>query len=104
MGYAAAAQVVDHFRSFLAGSTHYLEAASVDAAQSRLARSYNLSQATSALVAQHLFDAYKHGWPLEWLDQYPDDLASVSQEFVVEAAAACRRHALILVTYNINPH
>ena len=53
--------------------------------------------ATGVQLARSLFHAWNMGWEPAVLDDYPRDLASVTQKDVVAALDACRKSAVISV-------
>jgi predicted Zn-dependent peptidase len=61
------------------------------------ARRSGLMNATGLQLAHSLFTAWNMGWEPAVLDDYPRDLASVTQKDVVAALAACRKSAVISV-------
>ena len=60
-----------------------------------IARRSGLMNATGSQLARSLFSAWNMGWEPAVLDDYPRDLASVTQKDVVAALAACRQSAVI---------
>ena len=61
------------------------------------ARRSGLMNATGSQLARSLFHAWNMGWEPAVLDDYPRDLASVTQKDVVAALDACRKSAVISV-------
>ena len=53
--------------------------------------------ATGQQLARSLFHAWNMGWEPAVLDDYPRDLASVTQKDVVAALDTCRNTAVISV-------
>ncbi len=53
--------------------------------------------ATGAQLARSLFHTWNMGWEPAVLDDYPRDLASVTQKDVVATLDACRKSAVISV-------
>jgi predicted Zn-dependent peptidase len=94
----AAPAARDLVRSWLdpAGTTA-LDAAAIEEARWRAARRSGLRDATNDAIAHRLFEAWNRGWPLESLDDYPRDLASITAADVAAALAACRASAVISV-------
>ncbi|HVU49313.1 MAG TPA: hypothetical protein VHL80_01440, partial [Polyangia bacterium] len=72
-----------------------LDAAAVDRARWRLARRSGLHDATNGALARRLYEAWNRGWPLETLDDFPRDLASVTPAEVAAALGSCRASAVI---------
>jgi zinc protease len=71
------------------------DAAAIETARWRVARRSGLASATNGALAGRLYQAWNMGWPLESLDDYPRDLASVTPAEVANALAACRASAVI---------
>jgi zinc protease len=69
----------------------------IEKARWRAARRSGLRDETNGAIAHRLYRAWNMGWPLESLDDYPQDLASITPAEVAAALASCRASAVISV-------
>jgi zinc protease len=72
----------------------------LDVERARMARRFNLRYATTADLAQAMFDTWNMDWPLEELDRYPDRLMAVTPVDVAAIAEYCRTSAVITLLGN----